>query len=317
MLARLTVYHPERPTQQYYLDRQTEYFVGRDSRCALYFEDRRLSRRHAVIQNTGSGFELSDLGSKNGTFVSGHRISRHALDCQTWIEFGGLLCRFELVSGERRASDDDKASRRWDTSIALSREFRPDDSLPALAARVLQSVIDIAAAERGFIMLCRDSGEYHIEASQPADALRFEGSSTVVARTIDGGVPVVCCNVSVDAALADQASIVSGGISALACVPLNVGNRAIGVVYVDSSKPGHSYTQLDIEIMQALASHAALVIGATRIRDDIVDLQARLPTEMARGVEPDAALIRRIHSQLPDVRSPDKVVFGTDGIEIT
>ncbi len=317
MLARLTVYNPERPTQQYYLDRQTEYFIGRDARCSLHLDDRRLSRRHAVIQHSGSGWQLADLGSKNGTFVGGRRIARQVLDGRQWIEFGGLLCRFDIVPEDRRAADRETASRRWDTSIALSRQFRPDESLPALAMRVLRSMIEIAGAERGFIMLHRDSGEFHIEASEPADALRFEGSNTVVKRAFAGREPVVSCNIGLDAALAGQASIVSGGISALACVPLSVGDHTIGVIYVDSSKPGHSYTQLDLDIMQALANHAALVMGAARVRDDIVDLHALLPTELIREGAYDGPLIQKIRSQLPEVRVADKVAIAADGIEIT
>ena len=50
--------------------------VGRtvdDDDCRLV--DPRISRRHALLEVTDSGLRLSDLGSANGTFVNGARIS--------------------------------------------------------------------------------------------------------------------------------------------------------------------------------------------------------------------------------------------------
>lgn len=317
MLARLTVYHPDRPTQQYYLDSHTEYFVGRDQRCALHLEDRRLSRRHAVLQDTGSGWQLSDLGSKNGTFVAGCRIIRQILNDPQWIEFGGFICRFDVVPEERRDADRRQESQRWDTSIALSRELRPDVDLASLSRRALESIIEITDAERGFIMLRQESGTLLVDASVPTAHLCFQGSKSVVERVLATGEPVVSCNVGADASLAVQPSIISGAISALACVPLKIVDRTMGAIYVDSSEPGNSYSQLDVDIMQAFANHAALVIGASRVRDDIVDLSALLPTELSREGDPDAALVEKLHSRLPAQSTTGTVNIHTGGIEIS
>ncbi|MGH8223160.1 MAG: FHA domain-containing protein, partial [Woeseiaceae bacterium] len=167
MLARLTVYHSERPTQQFYLEHDLEYFIGRDERCALYVEDRRLSRRHALLARSAAGWELSDLGSKNGTYVGGHPVSTRLLEDRQWLEFGGLLARFDLVPRERRDADQRQAEIRWDTSVALSRAILPTMNLAALSRRVLASVVDVAAAERGFVMLRREPGEFVVDASLP------------------------------------------------------------------------------------------------------------------------------------------------------
>src|SRR5690348_4935542 len=42
---------------------------------ALLLDDPLVSGRHARIAPAGSGFELTDLGSKNGTFLDGQRLS--------------------------------------------------------------------------------------------------------------------------------------------------------------------------------------------------------------------------------------------------
>jgi hypothetical protein len=50
-----------------------ELVVGREN-AGLTIDDDELSRRHAVLRSVGSGIEIEDLGSRNGTFVNGVRI---------------------------------------------------------------------------------------------------------------------------------------------------------------------------------------------------------------------------------------------------
>lgn len=52
------------------LDRP-EMFIGRHEDCDIVLDDRTVSRRHARIMRDQKGYILSDLDSKNGTFVNG------------------------------------------------------------------------------------------------------------------------------------------------------------------------------------------------------------------------------------------------------
>jgi len=49
--------------------------IGRHDQCDIQVEDRWLSRRHARIAWTGSGYIIEDLGSTNGTYVNGERVA--------------------------------------------------------------------------------------------------------------------------------------------------------------------------------------------------------------------------------------------------
>ena len=48
-----------------------EFVIGRGEDCDLTIADRQVSRYHARITRTGSGYLLEDLGSKNGTHLNG------------------------------------------------------------------------------------------------------------------------------------------------------------------------------------------------------------------------------------------------------
>jgi pSer/pThr/pTyr-binding forkhead associated (FHA) protein len=59
---------------------ETSTTIGRDASCGITLEsDKLVSRSHAEIAPSEGQWTLSDLGSRNGTFVNGRRIRFHPL----------------------------------------------------------------------------------------------------------------------------------------------------------------------------------------------------------------------------------------------
>jgi len=61
--------------------------------------DGQMSRRHFVIRHVVEGWQIEDLGSRNGTFVQGERITRAVLADGDVIHAGGSLLRFRADAG--------------------------------------------------------------------------------------------------------------------------------------------------------------------------------------------------------------------------
>jgi GAF domain-containing protein len=97
-----------------------------------------------------------------------------------------------------------------------------------------------------------------------------------------------------------QPSIVSGQIRALVCLPLLVGEQMTGLIYLDSNLPGKVFTGLDVEILEAFASHAALVIGVATVREELAEVAQLLPRELTREPAPEP-LLARLRALLPRV----------------
>src|SRR4051794_37407310 len=105
MPARLTLYLPNRPARVHTLREESDYVVGRDADCNLQIDDERVSRRHALLRATEGAWSVADLRSKNGTQVDGAtaRTDGQGLQSVSWISFGGILARFEQLSNEAAA----------------------------------------------------------------------------------------------------------------------------------------------------------------------------------------------------------------------
>jgi pSer/pThr/pTyr-binding forkhead associated (FHA) protein len=55
------------------------FVIGRGKASGLSIKDPNISRQHAMIEQQGGLYWLVDMGSVNGTFVNGERITRKAL----------------------------------------------------------------------------------------------------------------------------------------------------------------------------------------------------------------------------------------------
>jgi hypothetical protein len=69
---------PDEPSPEEYRLAAVNY-LGRSDDNHLQLARPGVSRRHAVIMAANGGFVIQDLGSQNGVFVNGERISEHAL----------------------------------------------------------------------------------------------------------------------------------------------------------------------------------------------------------------------------------------------
>jgi len=304
MPARLTVFYSDGPARHFYLDQNRDYVIGRGTDCDLQLDDRRLSRRHAALRCRPGGYTLEDLGSKNGIRIGGRRVRSFELGETEWISLGGLVTSFDIVSASLRLAEERRAAERWESSVELRRRLDPADGVERVLENLLESVLTLSAADRGYVLLNRADGDLQVlgrrgQREPSLSARDFDGSSGAVALASGELRPVVTCDASEDVLLAHRPSVATGEIRALVCLPLAVDDKVIGAIYADSRTPGKVFSQLDIELLEALADHAALVIGVSSLRKDITGLAELLPAGFQPGAPEHAELAALLRERLP------------------
>ena len=292
MPARLTVQFPSRPARVLLLPEDRQTVVGRDPDCDVVLDDDRVSRRHAIFAFSGTGWTVTDSGSKNGVLVDGVPLAQGPLKDRCWISFGGLVASFEGRPASIERFEQERL-RRVTNSLelqrGLTRDLAPGRGLRELLPRVVASMLELTNAERGFLLLAGAGGELEVAAHaglSRADfaAEEFGGSVGAVQRALATGAPVVSTDARSDAELGERASVIATGIRALLCVPVHALDRLIGVMYADSRRPGAAFTELDLEILEALASQAGLAIAVARLDEELQGLAQRIAE--APGADP-------------------------------
>ncbi|MER7755599.1 FHA domain-containing protein [Kitasatospora sp. NPDC097643] len=75
-------------TDSQLIDPSRSYHVGRDPTSEIVLDDPRVSWHHAVLHAVEGHWELEDVGSTNGTYDDGHRVSSEDVGPGTRLRFG-------------------------------------------------------------------------------------------------------------------------------------------------------------------------------------------------------------------------------------
>lgn len=106
-MATITIYVPDQEPIELALDGYEQVTIGRGPDNDVVLDHGSLSGSHAVIHNGGGVFQVQDLGSTNGTFVNGERVSESGLANGYRVHFGAVEAVFQ---DETEAAHDFGAS---------------------------------------------------------------------------------------------------------------------------------------------------------------------------------------------------------------
>jgi serine/threonine protein kinase len=118
----LTLEHKDAPPRAYVINVGFTYCIGRGREATIRVDDERVSRKHVNVTFTENGFDVEELGSRNGTKVDGRVLAPHercALGSEGVLEIGDAQIKMEI---EREAPDP--RTKRIDTALAdLTEEY--------------------------------------------------------------------------------------------------------------------------------------------------------------------------------------------------
>jgi signal transduction histidine kinase len=136
--------------------------------------------------------------------------------------------------------------------------------------QVMDSIISLTGAERGFLMLIDPDGELEVQAArnfnqETISEAEFEFSQSVVRAVAETGDQVVTTNAVEDPRFSAKASVVTHSLRSIQCVPLRARGKIIGVVYVDNRIRSGVFDEEDAEMLAAFAAQAAVAIENARL----------------------------------------------------
>jgi adenylate cyclase len=140
---------------------------------------------------------------------------------------------------------------------------------------VMDEVIDVVKAERGFLVLLNPATntlEFKIardKQQRTIDLSEFQISRSTVDRVVRTREPVLTDDAQVDDALKAQESIMVFGIRSIMCVPLVVRDHCIGAVYVDSRINANMFSDKHRDLLLAFCHQAAIAIDNARLFADL------------------------------------------------
>ncbi len=146
--------------------------------------------------------------------------------------------------------------------------------LTTVLNEVMDTIIKLTGAERGFLMLKNDTGKLDFRIARNVDretlqASSFEISRSIVNRVSQSGEPVVTTNAQEDPRFGKQESVVAFNLRSILCVPLKMKGELTGVIYADNRVRTGLFNERDRDILVAFANQAAVAIENARLFENV------------------------------------------------
>ena len=297
--------------------------IGRREDNDLRFNNGDVSRQHAEILVAGEGYVVKDLGSRFGTFVNEKRVTESPLSNGDRVRVGtSPQTQFTFRLGA--TGTPERTTQTSSISAPMVGDLRQVtlllDGLRAMGSgRVLEEVlgivldsgIDLAGAERGFIMLANAADELEFKLARARGGQTLMGEGVVTSRSIPervfrSGVAEVREDLLEADLQGKHEHTIAAGIRAAICVPLRLATRTdaafptaadirtIGVLYVDSRQRAGFISPATRAALEALADEAAVAIQNARLFKEAAE-KARMDQDLQRAVEVQLSLLPATH----------------------
>ena len=151
----------------------------------------------------------------------------------------------------------------------LARDLSSSLELEVVLGKVMDRVITLMQASRGFIVLVDPvTGTMSVQMSggeaDPEQTRLFLGSKTVIEHVVASGQAVVTTDASLDDRFKGQQSVILQNLRSIIAVPLVTKGKVIGAVYVDNPFRAAIFEEKDMEFLQAISDLAAIAIDNAR-----------------------------------------------------
>lgn len=181
----------------------------------------------------------------------------------------GSLTRVSRVVAKRDEEREDLLALAGIGQV-INSSLKLDDVLRI----VMDTIVRLTGAERGFLMLRDDQGKLtmrmarNLEQETLEDA-EFAFSRTVVNHVIAEAKPVLTTNAQRDPRFDKEESIIALNLRSILCVPLKVRDKLTGVIYADNRIRTGLFTETELNLLIAFANQAAVAIENARLFESV------------------------------------------------
>lgn len=198
-----------------------------------------------------------------------------------------------------------KKEGRFQALYNVSRMLGESLDLQTVLNQVMDAIINLTGADRGFLMLRNDDGGMTVQVARNLDQKTlgsddFKFSRTITNQVLDSGKAVVTNNAIEDPRFSGQASIIGQALRSIMATPLRARGTVIGVVYVDNRMTTGLFMDDDLTALDTFAGQAAIAIDNAR-------LFSATDQALAARVE-ELQTLRRVDQQLNETLDADKAM---------
>jgi PAS domain S-box-containing protein len=212
--------------------------------------------------------QITTLGAQAGKIRADLAASKVPLPKMIFDDLGNIESSLKLIGEKIDAFQHEHSNMLAlaDIGQVVNSSLELDEVLRI----VMDNIVRLTKAERGFLMLRNEKGEMVVRMArnwemEAVHASELTVSKSVVGRVIETGEPLITTNAQEDQRFMGQESVVAFNLRSILCVPLKVKNEMIGVIYADNRIRAGIFADSEKNLLVAFANQAAVALENARL----------------------------------------------------
>ncbi len=184
---------------------------------------------------------------------------------------------------KRRITDLETNQTRLLRLLEINKALNGERRLPALLDLIMDSVIELTDAERGFLILRegregrggREGDALEVKAARNINREEIRGpeftiSHSIAEQTIASGSPLIVTNAQEDERFREQESVSDLKLRSVLCVPLRARDRVLGAMYLDNRFRKGVFGERDLRLLESFGDQAGIAVENARLDEELL-----------------------------------------------
>ena len=262
--------------------------VGKLSGNDLQLGDNSVSRNHCKFERVKNDYKIIDLGSTNGTYVNGKRITEKKLELGDNITIGRTILKFQAVAKKESYTDVDdqkismviplsdqllvKEEKKLEVEklnflaslTALGKDLIASTTLEDSFEKIGNLIFEFLEPKRLFIFFYNEQQDdldlKYCQTKKEKKVDKVNISKTIAMKAIKEKVAILSSNTQDDDRFDGAQSIIMYGITSAISVPLWTQSSIYGLIYLDTTEFDKMFKESDLAMLSIIANFAGLSI---------------------------------------------------------
>ena len=157
--------------------------------------------------------------------------------------------------------------------VRFSERLLARTELPHLLDELIDALLDVTSAEKGFLILL-EGGRSEVKvardlAREPIANAASRVSDSIIQRVVSTRRPVMVADALHDAQWSSSSSVVNLKLCSVMCAPLMREGEPFGVIYLGNDSVVSLFDEKDLEVLTVFASQASLLVQNALLLDGL------------------------------------------------
>jgi transcriptional regulator with GAF, ATPase, and Fis domain len=262
--------------------------IGRAMGNDICIEGSSVADFHAQIVFDGRDFNLSEVDRHGDITINTKSKRRAKLLHNDRINLGGVDLAFSVYDeGQSPGKDRDDDAGELSGLRKLhefSQRLMEIKDVSELLKALMDAVIEVTHADKGFLLLVRDEGPEiavarNLRQQDIPPSVRHL-SDSIVSKVIAQRRPVIVSDALHDAEFQGSESVMNLKLCSVMCAPLIVQGQLLGLLYVGNDNVVNLFEERSLDVLTIFAAQASLILQSALALDQLKSDRDRLQEKL-------------------------------------